>query len=89
MKYLMFYDIAPDGLARVQDSLPGHQARLSEFHSRGDLLMAGPYGTPPVGAIGIFTTRIAAEEFVAGDPFVLNGVVGRFQIFEWLEALTP
>ncbi len=29
----------------------------------------------------------AAEEFVAGDPFVTNGVVGRWRIVEWREAL--
>jgi hypothetical protein len=26
-------------------------------------------------AMGIFTTREAAEEFVGGDPFILHGVV--------------
>jgi uncharacterized protein YciI len=51
--------------------------------------MAGPYGSPPVGALGVFTSREAAESFVAGDPFVLNGVVGKHVIQEWSEALAP
>ncbi|MGH3198998.1 MAG: ACT domain-containing protein [Streptosporangiaceae bacterium] len=39
--------------------------------------------------MGIFTTREAAEEFVRGDPFVLNGVVRNWTIREWNEALIP
>lgn len=35
--------------------------------------MAGPLMDPPAGtALGVFTTREAAEEFIQGDPFVLN-----------------
>jgi len=89
MKYLMFYELAPDGLAKAQANLPAHQARLKEFYANGVLLMAGPYGTPPLGALGIFTSREAAELFVAGDPFVQNGVVGKYSIHEWSEALAP
>ena len=39
------------------------------------------------GALGIFTTREAAEEFIDGDPFVQNGVVARWTIREWKEVL--
>jgi len=89
MKYLMFYEMAADGMPKAQANFPAHQARLREFHQKGTLLMAGPYGTPPRGALGIFTSRSAAEEFVAGDPFVLNGVVRKHSIHEWSEALAP
>jgi uncharacterized protein YciI len=89
MKYLMFYEMAADGLPKAQANFPAHRARLEQFHRNGTLLMAGPYGTPPLGALGIFTSRAAAEEFVAGDPFVMNGVVGKHSIQEWSEALAP
>jgi len=36
--------------------------------------------------MAVFTTPEAAEEFVNGDPFVLHGVVRRWQIREWDEA---
>jgi uncharacterized protein len=39
--------------------------------------------------MAIFTSREAAEEFVAGDPFVLNRVVRDWQIREWDEVLAP
>jgi len=87
MKVLMFYELAEDGLAKAREHFASHQARLREFHGRGVLLMAGPYGAPPVGALGVFTSRAAAEEFARDDPFMLNGVVGRCTFQEWNEAL--
>jgi uncharacterized protein YciI len=39
--------------------------------------------------MAIFPTRAAAEAFVEGDPFVLNGVVRRWEIREWNEILVP
>jgi len=89
MKVLMLYELAPDGLAKAHTHFPAHSARLNEFKSRGVLLMAGPYGSPPVGALGVFTTREAAEEFSRGDPFVLHGVVSRCTLHDWQEALAP
>jgi hypothetical protein len=39
--------------------------------------------------MGVFPTRASAEAFVAGDPFVREGVVRRWQIRDWNEILTP
>jgi uncharacterized protein YciI len=49
--------------------------------------MVGPFVDPREGAMSVFTTREAAEEFAAGDPFVLNGVVRSWRIYEWNEVL--
>jgi uncharacterized protein YciI len=87
MKYVMVYETAPDGLAKARENFPAHRARLDEFHERGQLLMAGPFSDPSEGAIGVFTTREAAEEFIRDDPFVLNGVVAKWRIQEWNEVL--
>jgi uncharacterized protein YciI len=38
--------------------------------------------------MSVFTTQEAAEEFAAGDPFVINGVVGKWHIRQWRE-VTP
>jgi uncharacterized protein YciI len=62
---------------------PDHRARLDEFHGRRVLLMVGTFTDTDDGAMGIFTTREAAEEFVRGDPFVVHGVVGSRHIREW------
>ena len=85
MKYAMFYTIAPDGSTNIADSVAAHRERLDEFHTRGVLLMAGPLGNPPEGALGIFTSREAAEEFVRDDPFVINGIVSGWRVVEWNE----
>jgi uncharacterized protein len=42
-----------------------------------------------VGRWSIFTSRDAAEAFVRVDPFVSQGIVARWSIREWNEALTP
>ncbi|MBE7366602.1 YciI family protein [Ramlibacter pallidus] len=87
MKTLMFYELAADGLAKVPEHYPAHVARLQEFHRRGVLLMAGPYGNPPVGALSVFTTREAAEEFAQGDPFVVHRIVAHRTVQDWNEGL--
>ncbi len=87
MKTIMFYELAGGGPEKIQQNFAAHRKRLDEFHARGVLLMAGPYGNPPEGAIGIFTTGEAAEEFIKGDPFILNGVVGKWRIADFNEVL--
>lgn len=87
MKIIMFYDMAPDGLSKVKDNIDGHRERLLEYHKKGVLLMAGPLTNPTEGAIGIFTNMDAAKDFIEGDPFVKNGVVGKYRLVEWNEVL--
>lgn len=89
MKALLFYDIAPTGASRLAANLPGHHARLQEFRARGAVLMAGPFGQPPTGALVVFNSVQAAEEFVAADPLVFNGVVTAHRIQPWSELLQP
>ncbi len=88
MKIAVLYELAADGLPKAQVNFPGHRARLTEFHTRGVLLMAGPFANPADGALAIFTTREAAEEFIAGDPFVTSGAVGQYKVLDWNEALS-
>jgi len=83
MKIVCLYDVAADALPQLMVHFPAHRARLDEFHARGVLLGAGPLGSPPEGAMAIFTTREAAEEFVTGDPFVTNNIVSRWRLLEW------
>jgi hypothetical protein len=35
--------------------------------------------------MGVFRTREAAEEFIAEDPFVTSGAIGRWYLREWHE----
>jgi uncharacterized protein len=85
MKALLFYEVSADGLAKMPTYFDAHKARMEEFNAKGLLLMAGPYGSPPVGALRIFISREAAEQFVSGDPFVINSVVSKHTIYDWTE----
>ena len=88
MKYVLFYESAEDVRSKAPLHMPAHRARYEEFHARGSLLMLGTFANPQEeGSMAIFTSREAAEEFARGDPFVLNGVVRRWQLREWNEVL--
>ena len=79
-----------DVAAKAPAHLAARRLRWAEFGRRGELLMIGPFANAQEeGSMGIFTTREAAEEFVRGDPFVLNGVVRNWFIRDWIEALVP
>jgi len=86
LKYVVLYESADDVASKAPPHFPAHKARLDDFHARGELLMVGTFGDPQnEGSMAIFATREGAEEFVKDDPFVLNGVVARYEIREWNE----
>jgi len=87
VKYVLIYDSPEDlDMEKLRAQFPAHRARWGVFQDQGTLLLIGPYANRE-GALAVFTTRAAAEEFAATDPFVLNGLVDRWQIREWHEAL--
>ena len=86
-KYVVFYESADDVQSRAAEHAQAHRAHWANFVARGELLMIGPFANAQDGAMSIFTTREAAEQFARGDPFVLHGVVRGWSIREWREAL--
>ena len=90
MTYATTWRAVDDFLPLARQHGPAHVQRLHYFHGRGVLLMAGTFDEPMNGdAMGIFTSRVAAEKFIAGDPFVLNGVVATWALRPWNEILWP
>jgi len=89
VKYVLYYESAPDVLEKAPIHGPAHRAYWQEFLEKGSLLMIGPFANPKEGAMGIFTTREAAEAFARDDPFVLNGVVMNWLVREWSECIVP
>ncbi len=89
MKYVMSYRAVEDFLPLAQQHGPGPRgAPAGVRRPRGaadgrHLRRADERGD------GIFTSREAAEEFVAGDPFVQNGVVAQWSVRPWNEILQP
>ncbi len=86
--FVLLYDSADDIAAKAPPVFPAHKARLDDFRARGELLMVGTFGDPQAeGSMAIFRSKQGAQEFAAGDPFVLQGVVRSWQIRQWNEVL--
>lgn len=82
-KYVLLYESADDVATKAPPVFPAHLAHIKAFGGRG-LLAIGTFGDPQTqGAMGVFATREAAEEFVAGDPFRIEGVIKAYEIREW------
>ena len=90
MKYVLLYESAGDVAEKAPTHQAAHNAYWRPFQERGELLLIGPFGDPQSqGAMSVFTTREAAEEFARNDPFVVNGVVRSWEVREWDEAVDP
>jgi uncharacterized protein YciI len=86
MKYVLWYETDPDGAGKAAEHFPAHRERWGGYRDQGLLLAIGPF-TDGSAAMGVFSTREAAEEFAADDPFVLHGVIRSWHVLEWNEAL--
>jgi uncharacterized protein len=72
------------------DDLAAHVARSRQWHTEGKLLMAGAFldrPEEPVSTMAVLSSRETAEEYVAADPFVLNGMVNDSHIRPWANML--
>ena len=88
MKFVLFYTSAPDVAAKAGPVFAAHKAHYEQFLARGVLLLLGTFEDAQAdGSMAVFTSRAAAEEFAAADPFVLQGVVSSYQIKGWNEAI--
>jgi len=80
-----FYDdMGPGGMAHAQEVYPRHVAYLEQFNIDGEVLMIGTFADPAAdGSMAVFRSREAAERFIAGDPFVTEGVVASWRVLDW------
>jgi uncharacterized protein YciI len=90
MKYVVLYESADDVASKAPAHFPAHAEWYQQFVEAGTLVMIGAFEDPQSqGSMAVFTTREAAEKFVADDPFLKNGVVKSYEIRGWNEALQP
>jgi uncharacterized protein YciI len=85
MYCILFYDYVEDILERRQPVRAEHLALASEYHARGELVMAGAWADPIDGAAFVFRVedRAVVEAFVERDPYVRTGLVTAWRIREW------
>lgn len=83
--FLLLYTTSPDYLDRRGAYRADHLSLAWQAHSAGDLVLAGALADPPDGAVLLFQgeTSAAAEAFAAGDPYVRNGLVVKWEVREW------
>ena len=92
MKYLaLLYDTVDGFLERRAPFRETHLALVREAHARGEIVMAGAVGDPPAGALLVFRGESGdtAEEFARRDPYVIQGLVVRWQVKPWHVVVGP
>jgi uncharacterized protein YciI len=83
--YVLFYDVVPDYLTRRAAYREEHLRLAQDAHRRGELLLGGALTDPADRALLVFRAvdRSVVERFVHSDPYVINGVVMRWEIRSW------
>lgn len=84
--YLLEYVLVDDYLARRGPLREAHLALAQEAAGRGDLVLAGALAEPPDRAVLVWRAddSAAVERFVAGDPYVRQGLVSSWTIRPWM-----
>ena len=86
-QYLLHYDYIPNVLEKREPYREGHLNLAKDMIAHGTCVSGGPVveagGGAPTGALLIFTTEQAVQDFVQGDPYIAGGIVTRHSIQEW------
>jgi uncharacterized protein len=82
---ILLYDYVPDIVERRPPHREAHLGLIGEWISSGRMLMAGPTGDPPAGALFVLPggDPAAAERFAEADPYVEAGLVTARRVLPW------
>jgi uncharacterized protein len=83
--FAVFYDVVDDFLTRRAVFRKEHLRRVSESYASGELILGGAFDDPVDRALLIFHApdKRIAETFVQNDPYVVNGLVKKWEIRPW------
>lgn len=83
--YLLIYNVSPDYLERRGQYRDAHLRLAWEANARGELLLGGALEDPTDSAVLLFQgdSPEVASRFAASDPYVLNGLVEKWQVRPW------
>ena len=87
MKAVVLYEPGTATRDAIMAVFPRHKVLIDEFAARGEVIGIGAFAGGARGLMGIFRDRAAAEAFVARDPFVLEGLVAKYQIHDWSDSM--
>lgn len=83
--FALMYELVDDYLARRGAFREQHLALAKAAQERGEIVLAGAFAEPADRALLIFRgqDRSVAENFARKDPYVLNGLVKRWEVRVW------
>jgi uncharacterized protein YciI len=83
--YALFYEVVEDYVARRSAFREEHLRLAREAHRRGELLLGGALTDPADRALLVFRTTgpSVVEDFARNDPYVLQGLVKRWEVRPW------
>jgi len=83
--YLLFYHTVDGYVEKRAPFRNDHLRLVREAHERGELVMAGALADPVDQAVLVFRTpdTKTIEEFVHNDPYVLQGLIAKWEIRAW------
>ena len=83
--FLLEYDLVTDYIERRAEFREAHLALATEAAQRGQLVLGGALADHPDRALLVWRVadRAIIDEFVRGDPYVINGLVRSWSIRPW------
>lgn len=83
--YALIYNVVDDYVVRRTAFRDEHLRLANEANKRGELLLGGAFTDPADKTLLIFhvNDKFVVEEFVKHDPYVINGLVTRWEIRSW------
>jgi uncharacterized protein YciI len=83
--FALLYDLVDDYLARRAAYREQHLKMANDLRAKGEIVLAGAFADPADKALLIFQTpdRAIPEDFARNDPYVINGLVKRWEVRAW------
>ena len=85
MHYLLLYDFTADYLERRGAYREAHLRMAWAAQGRGELILGGALADPADAGVLLFQSDSprVAEAFALADPYVIHGLVSRWQVRQW------
>jgi len=85
--HILFYEVVENYVEKRAPFRAEHLRLATEAYERGEIVLAGALAEPADGAVFIFNSHDAAEEFAKADPYVRNGVVKSWRVRKWMTVI--
>lgn len=83
--YVLLYHVIENFISCRAPYRDEHLRLARDAHRRGELLLAGALNDPADRALLVFRApdRATVEAFARHDPYVINGLVTRWEVRAW------